>query len=483
MSRNRSSKWLLKDTCSRKAALKHDIKRLEACFEYYLSDVKKTGLEVQKSTELCLRLCQQYESYLKGGSSNNTIPVCSSDHDHVPATWIECHAEIKRLKIKRAQARTIMEETAVMSCLLISYQHFSRLLTSETAVLSQSNLSDAWADVIKPFGEAPTPENWLKALVRFVNQQSGVNRHDCLLHLSKLNNQDLLALSQVFQVQDCIQIMNAIFFYRLNPQKLFDHTVHAEKLISVKTRLSLLYECIEMLHQSVTQVLTQRGLTALPDYLFHGDELPEGIEIQFNEANRAFIFSAIKASNLNVSVKESHDGMNQVQEIIRAYKFWFNPNRLVDAVMRLNQKQDTSGQLEAGLFNHMRHLYQQLATTDCLDLYGYFTNKDTDYFMRTLAAAKSGNLLSWLPGLNETERQAIEQVYTALEVVMHALRSVLEARYISTEPYNHNKHSKKLTPGRRNRNAVFRVITLYAREKPHDNRTLEHLFQALETLG
>ena len=195
------------------------------------------------------------------------------------------------------------------------------------------------------------------------------------------------------------------------------------------------------------------------------------------------ILEAIKSWHIKASTSCERLSVKQLQDLFSAYKFWFNPSHLIDAVMLLQQKQikHTEQMSQNGFYQHMRDLYRQLTTTECLDLYGYFSNKDSCYLMRTLLMIKKGGVVSWLPWLKQEETHAIHRVYDAIECVMSALRDELASRHIHTTPYQRDFKAKNISPGRRNREAVIRIITLYANQMVvRTSARIEQLFTSLE---
>ncbi|AHE66046.1 hypothetical protein [Legionella oakridgensis] len=485
--KNHNIDWLVSSLHHSKALIKYEIKQLESRLKFYLTGGNERTPPVEEVVALCTSLIRCYDQYLKMMDSKYR-PIMPDEAGELSfKTWFDCYAQIESLQSLGLYSITIVEELTKIQALHRQYQQL-KLLISRGDVASRQKVEDvAWFHAIKPLIQASAPNDWLKAIVLFANQQSGINVNDCLVHLSQLDNQQLLHLANAFRHEEYLHIISAIFFYKLYPQKLFNHSLHPEKLVSVKNRLSLLYDFIEILHQTLVQTITQRGLPKIQDYLFHSEDLPQGIEIEIGDDCRDLILSAIKSWNISIAITEAHPSMNQLHEIFCAYKFWFNPARLIDAVMILEQKFiKHHGQVNSkdDFFHQMRSLYRQLTTTECLDLYGYFANKDSNYLMRTLLVVKRGELLSWLPALNSAELDAINRVYGSLACVMSALRDELATRHISTAPYKHDLHElteKKLTPGRRNRNAVIRIITLYTKKTPRPNTNLEELFKTVES--
>lgn len=323
---------------------------------------------------------------------------------------------------------------------------------------------------------------WLMALVDFYH--TTMNHHlDLSILFREWPEQSQQAALAYFSDHDLVNLVNAIFFYKLYPEQLFNEFIHPEKLVSVRTRLGVLHHLIEQLQKQLYTCAHQHGLNSGIDYFFHGDELPQGILIEVDEALKEPIQSAIRRITIPFNPEnERQVTMDRLKDLGNAYKFWFNPNRLIDAVMVLRQRLVTTTG-EAGLasfYQEMIILFGQFTTTQCLDLYGYFTNNDSRYLLYTFFTVAEGESLNWLPRLQEEEQQAIREVFDALQSVMEALRAELKNRHIATQAYVYDLEKQQIQARRRNREAVLRVITLYCRETVRVNETLESLFRALE---
>ena len=206
--------------------------------------------------------------------------------------------------------------------------------------------------------------------------------------------------------------------------------------------------------------------------------MPKGIEIPIDENCRAIIFAVVRSWRINAVPESMQSNAHHFNDIFRAYKFWFNPNRLIDAAMMLSEDFSHAYTGTETFQTQTRSLYQQFTTTECFDLYGYFSNKDSCYLMRTLLAVNRGLSLSWLPPLKDSDKATIKRVYNVLECTMETLREELLARHIKTEPYDRELSIKEITLGRRNRDAVIRIIGLYSKETQATNVKIEKLFNA-----
>lgn len=325
---------------------------------------------------------------------------------------------------------------------------------------------------------------WLTSLVNFWNKNTAQPK-ELSVHFRDWQPDQQQSALHFFSTPALVDLVNAIFFYKLFPDKLFNEFMHPEKLVSVRMRLGLIHRFIEMLQQQLYSSALQQGLSIGIDYLFHGDELPQGIMIEVNDDFREIIQSAIKKLKLPYSPEnEVQDTLERLHDLGLAYRFWFNPNRLIDAVMVLEQrlvKNRTSGEHNLTEFEQeMVLLYGQLTTTECLNLYGYFANNDSRYLLYTLLSIKEGQANDWLPVLQPREKKAIASVFNALRCVMEALREALKNRHVTTEPFVYDLAKECVKAGRRNRDAVFRILAIYTQETVTHSDRIEKLLSEME---
>lgn len=308
---------------------------------------------------------------------------------------------------------------------------------------------------------------WLHAMVHYAHE-SGSNAHLHQLLITELTDDELNILYGMFAKPDYVALINSIFFYKQDPQSLYEQILHPEKMVSVQSRLNFLHEFIEYIYKSTVQTLGQRGQAVYKDYLLHGQDTPPGVSIENAADFRDSIVSAIKEWRLKGLISQDDLSENDgVACLFGAYKFWFNPEQLIDTVMMLRlAKQDN------------QHIFSSLDTSQCLDLYGYFSNKSSGYLMRTLLAAYDGQIISGLPAFSSYEKKAIRTVYHTLDSLMNALRDELQHRQIITEPYDRTIDAH-LKPGNRIIRAIHRIIYLYMEEQERNNLLLEGLFREL----
>ncbi|MCL9683902.1 hypothetical protein [Legionella maioricensis] len=475
--------WFITDDYRALAKIKFQVKQLESRLNKYLNVESDFKFFPAEANTLCHALAHKYLDYLKliDESKKN---VCSElPMPNQLLNWQKQYQLILHLKQQLSKTTHLEEECQLITEIASLYYHFNQL----TAPPLLSNTASEHSEELKKIFRKEDLQSWLTAVVDFWNESNAQS-----VELSSLfhewNPQQLQVALDYFSAPELVNLVNAMFFYKLYPDKLFKELIHPEKLVSVRARVGLLHHYIELLENHLYSTALQQGLKPEVDYLLHGDELPQGIMIEVDEEFKAVIQEAIK----KVKVKYTHESEEQVtlerlHDLGRAYKFWFNPNRLIDAVMVLQQrlvKDDIAEENKLSVFRQkMILLYEQLSTTECLDLYGYFANNDSRYLLYTLFTIDRGHLLDWLPALNSIEKNAITRVFQALQCVMEALRDELKIRHAATEPYVYDLAKQQIHTGRRNRDAVFRIIAIYGSETVTLNNTVEELFNFIENTG
>lgn len=476
-----TANWLINDVCRAKALIKYEIKQVESRLQQAMGDGKNTRLKSQEAARYCSELVMRYGNLLKlleqsaAENSVETDPVKSSPENN-PS---RCYIKIQTLK----QQLTLTIKLADEIKLVNELKNYYDFLQSQLNGLQPQSLEFIHASLtgkLKNIVQSNSSFDWLLAIVAFAND-AGENPTTSLALLAQLSDKELRRLLDLFAQDEFVLLINSIFFYKLNPDQLFKQPLHPEKFVSVKARLSMLHHFIEMIHQTVMQTLWQRGIYEIHDYLFHGDELPQGITIDSENSIRDLITAAIKEWHVHAFINtDDLVNKNKLYDLFRAYKFWFNPNRLIDTAMILQQGltdciRDTD-EFYKNFSQQMLVLYHQLTTTECLDLYGYFANKDSCYLMRTLSAVMQGQALPPLPVINQSQREAVGRVHRVLDCVMESIREELVERHITTAPYTRNYNSKQIRPGRRNLSAISRIIDLYCNPTAVENQTIEQLF-------
>ncbi|KTD62322.1 hypothetical protein [Legionella shakespearei] len=477
------SHWFVKDDYRAKAQIKYELKHLESRLHQYLDVHSELVYCPDEVDSLCRTLASRYMDYLKLIHAPGNVDFIELSEQVKTMSWHERHSLIVCLKQQLSKTASLEEETKLIIEIASHYHQCTQ--SSSTALPPEPGfvIQLPAHELLRLFHHHDS-NHWLSGLVTLWNQNHIGGMEPSLLFRDWSIKEQQSALD-FFADAEFVNLANSIFFYKLYPDKLFNELIHPEKLVSVRMRLGLLHETIELLQRQLYSTALQHGLKPGIDFLFHGDELPQGIMIEVNQEFRVNIQLAVKSLKVKVTAENEQETIiERLHDLGRAYKFWFNPNRLIDAVMVLQQRLtsdcvDAAEQVSA-FRQEMLLLYRQLTTTDCLNLYGYFANNDSRYLLYTLFTIVQGKPIDWLPELNMAEKKAVASVFQALQCVMEALRMELKNRHVTTEPYVYDLAKPYLQAGRRNRDAVFRIIAIYGRETVTVSDAIEKLFGFVE---
>lgn len=469
--------WLIEDVYHTRASIRYEIILEETRLHQFMAFNLREIVHNKHAIDCCMIIIRLYSTLLLISSSE---VLCIESEPSMENEHVTCYCKIQELKSQMYSATSLKQKVLVMHDLIFYYKNLKSLLSQAPETHCHTlGISNALNGLI----QAVSPESWLAAVVDFA-REVGDNTSLHYEQLIRLNDNELLSIYGLFIREEYVALINCLFFYKLNPERLYRQLMHPEMLISTKARLGMLHAFIEFVHQSVIQILCQRGIHAEKDYLFHGNEIPQGIDVEEEHKFKELIVLAIKKWRLTqLFYSDEIKTFGKIDEIFRAYKFWFNPDRLIDAVMSLRAELAVSNlyNTEDTLYftSQIRLLYKQVSTNQCIDLYGYFSNKDSCYLMRTLMAGFKGSEIDAGPLLSESDKMAIEQVYISLDCMMNSLRDELQHRHISTAPYLRSNHGK-VAPGRRNLQALRRILELYHDDKKGRNVALEQLFNELQ---
>lgn len=478
------SRWFITDDNRAKAVIKYELRRLESRLNLLLNIDGEFGCCPDEVNALCTILSHGYLEYLNLISVNSHPTGDALCCTQQFISWSEDLKLIARLKQQLSISVRLEEEKKLIAEIAALYNRCTQY--TESVLQSRKIPADSQGiiDELNSLFKQSTLQSWLLALVHLWNLNKDLYVEPSLLFHDWSPQQKQTALD-FFSKTDLVNLVNAIFFYKLYPDRLFNELIHPEKLISVRMRLGVLHEYIELLQSQLMQSMLQSGIKPGVDLLFHSDNLPQGIMIDVNEECRELVQLAIKQLKVKCTPeKEELMALECLHDLVQAYKYWFNPNRLIDAVMvlrlRLTKKERPEEDNSLIFQREMLLLYQQLTTTESLDLYGYFTNNDSRYLLYTLFSIIQGKQLEWLPCLNAAEKNTIEYVFKALQSVMEALRIELKNRHVNTEPYVYDLEKQHVQAGRRNRDAVLRIIAIYTRETTGIRHSVERLFSMME---
>lgn len=477
--------WLITRVDHAKAQLKYDIKRLHIQLDTLMLEPPLTELVCAELATISQRLVEQYVRYVQLISTEHSLKFAASTQPPVSKTLQQCYSESLLIRQQLVCNPAPQDTILLINNLIVLYQYISLKYTTGKTSAIQTLPSDP--QLIGDFHALFNHDDlrsWLYALVTFGNNYNAnqLDYSQLFLPWQEIHYQRALAF---FAQEQFINLANALFFYKLYPDKLLQTNIHPEKMVSIRMRVALLHEYIEQLQRQLCMAALQHNLHPGIDYLFHGNELPQGIMLEVDETFNVLIQQAIK----HLKVTNSSDSGQQITherllDLGLAYKFWFNPNRLIDAVMVLQNrlgKYMPEGPPDLHLFQHeMVALYHHLTTTECLDLYGHFANNNSRYLLYTLYSIVVGRTFTWLSPLTEEQQQAIEHVFQALHCVMESLRIELENRHVHTEPYVDNLYKNNINPGRRNRDVVARILLIYVDEPNGINQSIDSLFNDIE---
>lgn len=476
--------WFVTDDCRAKAQIKYELNHLESHLNKYLEVHGKLHYCPDEVASLCSVLANRYVDYLKLIGDKHGEYFFESVVNESGISWTEHFNLIVQLKLQLSKTLDHEDEIKIIVQIASIYHQFQKAPNSLSKSFVTSRETNPITYELNELFQKDSLDLWLRALVDFWNKNDAQH-----LELSRVfrdwNLQQQQIALEYYSKPELVDLVNALFFYKLYPDKLFNELIHPEKLVSVRMRLGLIHHFIERLQKQLYSAAQQHGMVTGIDYLFHGDEVPQGIMIEITDEFRELIQSVIKKLKVQFTPEnEAQVTLERLHDLGLAYKFWFNPNRLIDAVMVLQQrlvKTKTTEELNLVLFHQeMLVLYSQLTTTECLDLYGYFANNDTRYLLYTLLTIVQGHALDWLPSLNNVEKTAISTVFQSLKCVMEALRIALKSRHVTTESYVYDLEKQYIQSGRRNREAVFRILTIYGRAPIIVSDRVEAMFRIVE---
>lgn len=477
------SHWLVKSDYKAKAQIKYEIKQIESRLERCLSVSGHQAYLNNECLAFCNTLAAKYLEYVNLTNNKDEVvfPTCSKIHE--ATHWSSLYRLIASLKEQLRVTNSHLDEQRICQEIADLYWYLTHSKLKTNSIVNSSNIGVNSKKNYSLFAKIPN-KNWILSIVDYWNQQQFQEDKLDSLFIDRDEETIRYALAY-FTNQECIDAVNALFFYKLYPDKLYQELMHPEKLVSVRIRLGVLHDFIETIQKKLYNICSEMGVAPGVDRLFHGDELPQGIMIQVEDKFCSLIQTAVK--NLKVQItaeKEEQTILERLYDLGRAYKFWFNPNRLIDAVMVLHQRlvhvkigdmrNETMFQLA------MTNQFKQLNTTECMYLYGYFANNDTRYLLYVLHSVGNGQIYDWIPHINEQGRQAVYGVFKTLFSVMEALRVELKDRNIITEPYKYDAGGDIIQVKSRNREAILRIIAIYGAQPYVEHNSVDALFSSVE---
>ncbi|BCA96859.1 hypothetical protein TUM19329_32200 [Legionella antarctica] len=253
------SHWFDTDDFRGLAEIKFQMKKLESHLNKYLNLENEQGFCPPEANTLCHALAHKYLEYLKliDGSKYNScfeFPMPGKT-----LNWHKQYLLILHLKQQLFRTTSLEEECRLIAEIASLYYHFNQL-TRPPLLSTTSNNSELFKKIFRQ----EELQSWLIAVVDFWNE-SNVQSLEPSTLFHEWNPQQLQGALDYFSAPDLVSLVNALFFYKLYPDKLFNELIHPEKLVSVRARVGLLHHYIERLESNLYSTALQQGLKpALP---------------------------------------------------------------------------------------------------------------------------------------------------------------------------------------------------------------------------
>lgn len=455
--------WLVDDACHKKALIRYEIKLYESKLNSLLNE-KTTTPKMCRMIECCRSLINHCEGLRLITDTRCTF---SKTNYVIEQDKMACYQRIQSLQQQFYWRRPGFCEINSLDEILFYYRNLLSLMQEADPQSEFPRSSEPDANLLNLL-QTKTAEQWFAAVVTFACEL-GENYALHRAQLNRLSDDDCLHLYQQFTEVEHLSLLHSLFLLKNGPTTDQSANLHD----SCKHKLSLLYLFIQTMHKSIVQILSQRGFNPIYDCLVYDEE-----KAKVCDQHAIFFNQLIEEWQLiRLIMPEETQFRQKLVELLNAYKYWFNPDLLIDAAMQLRQRVGSS-QGEEGFRDYLRSFYQQLTTTECFDLYGYFSNKDTRYLMRTFYAAKQGLSIRGLESLDTHEKETVTAVYEVLNCLMESLLDELRNRHFTVKSYLDNR-DKAIKPRHRILRAIKRVLLIYKIDTPKHNELIEQLFAEL----
>lgn len=377
--------------------------------------------------------------------------------------WLGYYQRIIELKQKIAN---LSDDDALihLSRVFIFYKKIHQLVTQPLPKVSilPTNCSKK-TDLLYLF-TLTNAQDWFKELIVFIKHHLTCEKDALNLFADWSEKQVQSALIR-FKKTEYIYIINALFFYKSHPERLFNHSISAEKLISVSIRLHGIHYCIELMQRQLYGRATAYHLENQIDYLLHDHSLSNKIELLLSSEVQALIQIAVKGFNLKWLPEPRHTkAIAWFHELIYAYQFGFEPQQLIDAAIGLRAhilaESDTPVYSAECFYSSMVNLLPRVEIMTCLELYLNLAGHDTQHLLSYLVAITESYTEPGLPTLGIVEKEMISQVLSILKLISQALKENLAFYSISIpEPPAAKLNYEKLEQN--TRQAILRLVHLY----------------------
>ena len=304
----------------------------------------------------------------------------------------------------------------------------------------------------------------------------------------ELSNAELKELARTFNCKKRAAVINSIFYFKLHPEELLKQGYSADQLLHTKKQLEDLHDNVKRLFCALKHSCWERCQLRIPEYIFQGSELPEGMHFVGRSDHARSLARLLHQYPLELPQNAEIILQNPIHNILRAFKFWFNPSRLVDAIIGIwntNEVQSMENGKKLQKFSSiMQHYYQGISTSECINIFGYLSNKSSQYFIRSLHAAANNSAPGILPTCSSQDKKTIQLVASLFMALLRLIQEELHARNITTKTVDLTKKNKyTFQPGKRNVQAITHILLHYSTIEHPCNKTLESLFDTIECDG
>lgn len=287
-----------------------------------------------------------------------------------------------------------------------------------------------------------------------------------------------------FSHEKMVTLNTQLFLSCQDSSVLIHEETHSSKLISISNRVELLHLALSELYRAFKLIAVQHLIACSQDWLKPSTKLPKGIAIELIDSFRDEILAVIKQVNAVSSIGDQFYS-NKYNDMIGSFVFWFNPKRYIDSVLAIYtqltiEQQPMNNQQALNLLvDFFRQKYQTLSTEECINLYGYYSNKGLNYLLQTLFAITEGKDFDWMEKISHADKLVLQHVFDLCRVLMEELRQELTNRAMNTRPYSYSKSKEKISPRRRIQECIHHILTVY-QAPSFSNKNLDQLFEQFE---
>lgn len=274
----------------------------------------------------------------------------------------------------------------------------------------------------------------------------------------------ILEIYQNINSKQTIQFINALFMTKISPTEtsiLSDINIDEVNIMQVA---DIIHCWFEYLYDSLR--LRQAKDKTYQDRLLHGDSLVAGAKINFDLKIEKTVRSVVeKAYLLKVGLNiEKEEEDYHYSELKRAFKFWFNPNRFLDAYMSIEQKFfgafRQSHQVEP-ILAYWQAIYASKRTHNLLKLYRCFCGKEVNNLLYLISELSSGKSFSWLANVADEPSVFFMRINRLIKHSMKTLSNELRSRDIFTEEYPYLCADFNVDVSIDTKNSLQRMINIY----------------------